>query len=57
MDKDLTEDKLYQMTDKFIESEITPLKFYLTLLNKIYQFYDWNGSSSQILFANDNMII
>ena len=41
MDKDLIENKLYQITDQF--NEITSLKLYLTLLNKIHPFYGENG--------------
>ena len=38
MDKDLTEDKLYQIIDQFNEKKITPVKFYSILLNKIIHF-------------------
>ena len=36
MDKQLIENKLYQITDQFNESRITPVKFSFILLNKIY---------------------
>ena len=38
MDKDLIEDKLYQIIDQFSEREITPVKFYLMFLNHIHPF-------------------
>ena len=34
IDKDLTEDKLQQITDEVIGRKITPVKFYSILLNK-----------------------
>ena len=42
MDKDLIKDKLYQIINEFDESKITPVKFYLILLNEIHPFYDGN---------------
>ena len=42
MDKDLIKDKLYQIINEFNESKITPVKFYLILLNEIHPFYDGN---------------
>ena len=56
MDKDLIEDKLYQIIDQFNERKITPLKFYSILLNEIHPFYDGNGRTCEILFANDDKI-
>ena len=49
-------DKLYQIIDQFNERKITPTKFYLILLNKIHPFYDRNGRTCKILFANDDII-
>ena len=46
MDKELIEDKL----------KITSTKFYSILLNKIHPFYDGNGRTCKILFANDDVI-
>ena len=43
MDKDLIEDKLCQIIDKFSERKITPEKFYLLLLNEMHPFYDGHG--------------
>ena len=42
MDKDLIKDKLYQIINEFNESKITPVNFYLILLNEIHPFYDGN---------------
>ena len=56
MDKDLIEDKLYQIIDQFNERKITPLKFYSILLNEMHPFYDGNGRTCEILFANDDKI-
>ena len=44
MDKELIEDKLYQIIDKFSERKVTTTKFYSILLNKIQPFYDGNGT-------------
>ena len=56
MDKDLLEDKPYQIRDRFNEKKITPTKFYSILLNEIRTFYDGNGRRCQILFANGDKI-
>ena len=56
MDKELIEDKLYQIIDQFNERKITSTEFYSILLNKIHPFYDGNGRTCQILFANDDII-
>ena len=56
MDKDLIEEKLYEIIDQFNERKITSTKFYLILLKKIHLFYDGNGRTCKILFANDGMI-
>ena len=56
MDKELIEDKLYQIIDKFSEIKVTTTKFYSILLNKIQPFYDGNGRTCTILFANDDII-
>ena len=47
---------LYQIIDPFNERKITSTKFYLILLNKIYPFYDGDGRTCRILFANDDII-
>ena len=46
MDKELIEHNLYQIIDQFNKSKVTSTKFYLILLNKIYSFYDGNGTTS-----------
>ena len=56
MDKELIENKLYQVIDQFNERKITSTKFYSILLNKIHLFYDGNGRKCKILFANDDII-
>ena len=56
IDKDLTEDKVYQTIHQCKEREITSTTFYLILLNKIHPFYDGNGRTCKIHFANDNKI-
>ena len=40
MDKELIEDKLYQIIDQFNERKITSTKFYSILLDKIHPFYN-----------------
>ena len=51
-DKELIENKLYQIIDQFSERKVTSTKLYWIILNKIHPFYDINGRT----FANDNMI-
>ena len=51
MDKDLVENKLYQLR------RITPVKFYSVLLNKIHPLYDGNRRTCKILFVNYDKII
>ena len=53
-DKDLIEDKLYQIIDQSNEKNITPTKFYSILLNEIHPFYDKHGRTCKILFVNDD---
>ena len=56
MDKELIEDKLYQIIDQFSERKITSRKFYSILLNKIHPFYDGNCRTCEIPFANDDKL-
>ena len=56
MDKELIEDKLYQIIDQFNGRKIISTKFYSILLNKIHPFYDGNGRTCKILCANDDVI-
>ena len=60
MDKEVIEDKLYQIIGQFNERQITSTKFYSILLNKIHPFYKngWNGNgrTCKILFAKDDII-
>ena len=56
IDKDLIEDKLYQIIDQFNERKITTTTFYSIPLNKTYPFYDRRGRTCKILFANDDII-
>ena len=53
IEKDLLEDRFYQITDQFNEKKITPAKFYLLFLHEIHSFYDGNGKLCKVLFAND----
>ena len=57
MDKELMDDKLYQIIDQFNERKITSSKFYSIPLNKIHPLYDGNGRTCKILFANNDIII
>ena len=57
VDKELIEDKLYQIIDQFNERKIMSAKFYSILLNRKHPFYDGNGRTCKILFANDDIII
>ena len=57
MDKDLTEDKLYQIIDQLNKRQITPIKFYSIIIHKIHPFSDGNGRTCKILFANDDKMI
>ena len=56
IDKELIEDKLYQIIDQFSERKLTSAKFYSILLNKMHSFYDGNGRTCKKLFANDDII-
>ena len=56
MDKDLIENKLYQIMRHFNERKITLAKFYSILLNKMHPF-DGNGRTCKILLASDDEII
>ena len=57
MDKELMDDKLYQIIDQFNGRKITSAKFYSIPLNKIHPLYDGNGRTCKILFANNDIII
>ena len=51
MDKNVIEDKFYQIIDQFNKRKITPTKLFSMLLNGIHSFYDGNGRTCKILFA------
>ena len=55
--KDLTENKLYHIIDQFNERKIMPVKFSSILRNKIHLFYNGNGRTSKVLFANNDKIM
>ena len=55
MDEDLTEDKI-NVLNELNEREITSTKVISTHLNKIHPFYDSNGRTCKIPFANDDKI-
>ena len=57
MDKDLTEDKLYQIIDQLNKRQIAPIKFYSIFIHEIHPFYDGNGRTCKILFANGDKMI
>ena len=57
MNKDVIEDKLYQIINQFNERKITSTKFYSMFLNKIHPFYDGNSKAYKILFADDDTIM
>ena len=48
MDKDLLQDKLYQLIDQFNETKIKHTDFYFPLLGSIQTFYD--GGTYKALF-------
>ena len=56
MNKELIEDKLYQIIDQFNEKKITSTKFYSILWNKMHPFYDENVRTCKMLLANDDII-
>ena len=41
----------------FNERKITPVRFYSIPLNEIHSFYDGNGRTCKILFADNDKII
>ena len=51
MDKDLIEDKLYQLVDQFNEIKINQRDFYATLLKSIHPIYVGNVRTCRILFV------
>ena len=54
MDKELIEDKLYQIIDQFNERKITSTKSYSILFNKMHFMMEM--VERVILFANDDII-
>ena len=52
MNKDLIEDKLYQLASKFNERKINHWDFSSALLNNMHSFYDENGWTWKILFVS-----
>ena len=50
MDKELIEDKLYQLKDQSDERKINHRNFYFALLDNIHPFYDINGRNCKIFF-------
>ena len=53
MDKDLIENKLYQLIDQFIERKINHKDLYFPLLENIHPFHDGTGITCKILFAGN----
>ena len=56
MDENLIKDKLYQIIEQLLERKIILTKFHSIHLNKMHTFYDGNGRTCIILFANDDII-
>ena len=56
MDKELKEDKIYQLIDQVNENKSRSAKLYSTLLSKIHPFHDENGRTCKTLFANGDII-
>ena len=50
MDKDLIEDKLYQLIDQFNGRKINHINFYFEFLNNIHPFYDGVCWACKIVF-------
>ena len=44
------------MIEQFNEKKITSTKFYSMFLNKVHPFYDGNGRTCKIQFANDDIM-
>ena len=56
MDKELKEDKIYQLIDQVNENKSRSTKLYSTLFRKIHPFHDENGRMCKTLFANGDII-
>ena len=52
MNKDLIEDKLYQLAGKFNERKINHRDFSSALLSNMHSFYGENGRTWKILFVS-----
>ena len=53
MDKDLIEDKLYELIDPLIERKINYRDFYFAILNNLHPCYDGNGRTDKALFVTN----
>ena len=51
MDKDLIEDKLYELTGQFNRKKISHRDFYFPLFDNIDPFYDGNRRTCKVLFV------
>ena len=56
MDKQVVDDKFFQIIHQFNVKKITSKDFDSILLNKIHSFHDRNGRTCKILLANDDII-
>ena len=56
MDKELIEDRFYQILDQFNERKVTFTKVYSILFNNIHSFYKGIGRTCKILFGNNDII-
>ena len=54
MDKDLPEDKLHLIIDQFSKGKSKFTTFNSVFLKKLQPFYDGNGKTCKIMFANDD---
>lgn len=57
LDKELIENKLYQITNQFDERQIISIKFYLELLIKTHPFNGVNGITCKILYSNHDKLM
>ena len=56
MDKNLMEDKLYELIDQFHERKTNCRDFYFAFLGNIHPFYDGNGKTCKILFVTGKKV-
>ena len=57
MGKDLIEDGLFNIIHQSNERKVTSVNFLSLFVKEIHPFYNGNGITCKILFANNNEII